>query len=143
MRWNEPWPSPTRVYRPVSRWSIRAGGEADSEQIVADSEPIRKRGSLGGRNIQQHNSAQVPSRFNATLLMTFSLVGPEQSIHLEYLLGAFSLRRNRISCSNLFLFTIPRFKSAILPSRSISNVTGNPLSTPNCLAKSELPITIG
>ena len=93
--------------------------------------------------------------FSSTILLRFVPVqrhavndlfvgpGPAQSIHLENLLGAFSLRRNWISCSNVFLFTIPRFKSAILPSRSISNVTGNPLSTPNCLAKPQSPITIG
>ena len=70
------------------------------------------------------------------------ILPPKQSVYLPALLGAFSLRSSWISLSNALLSTIPSCKSAILPSRSISNVTGSAVM-PNLLAKSQSPITTG
>ena len=53
-----------------------------------------------------------------------------------------SFRRAWISRSKAALSTMPGCTSAIFPARSMSKVTGIPLSTPNCLADSKVPITM-
>jgi len=46
MQWTEPWLLRPESIAQCRGGQFRAGGETDSEQIVADSEPIRKRLSV-------------------------------------------------------------------------------------------------
>ena len=72
----------------------------------------------------------------------FSLVLTPPRLVPQGLFFAGSFKRVWISRSKASLSTMPGCRSAILPVRSMSTLTGIPLSTPNCFADSKVPITM-